>query len=242
MDQSINVGLAFIAGVASFIAPCTLALVPAYLAYLAGFTLSDPSTASSRRLQTATVLNVALFALGFTSVFVVLGSSLGAISSIAGDQAVWLNRIGGLLIIGFGLMTLGLLRVPVLERGFTVDDRFARRLSYVGSLIVGGTFAVGWIPCVGPILGAILVLAATTASAATGAVLLTAYSLGIMLPFVLAGAFSGWTRVLLRRYGRALQVAGASGGVLLIALGVIVFTNLMPVIASAVPMGVPPIS
>jgi len=239
VDQSLNVGLAFIAGVASFIAPCTLALVPAYLAYLAGFTLSDPSTASSRRLQAATVFNVALFALGFTSVFVLLGSSLGAISSIAGDQAVWLNRIGGLLIIGFGLMTLGLLRVPVLERGFTVDARFARRLSYAGSLIVGGTFAVGWIPCVGPILGAILVLAATTASAATGAVLLTAYSLGIMLPFVLAGAFSGWTRVLLRRYGRALQYTSAGGGVLLIALGVIVFTNLMPVIASLVPMGAP---
>ena len=242
MDQTLNVGLAFVAGIASFIAPCTLALVPAYLAYLAGFTLTDPRTVSPRRLQAATILNVALFAVGFTAVFVVLGSSLGALSSFAGDQAVWLNRIGGLLIIGFGLITLGLLRVPILERGFTVDDGFARRLRYAGSLIVGGTFAVGWIPCVGPILGAILVLAATTASAASGAVLLTAYSLGIMLPFILAGVFSGWTRVLLRRYGRALQVAGASGGVLLIALGVIVFTNLMPVIASAVPMGVPPIS
>lgn len=242
MDQPLNLGLAFVAGVASFIAPCTLALVPAYLAYLAGFTLSDQDTASRARVQTATVLNVTLFAFGFTVVFVVLGSSLGALSSFAGDQVVWLNRVGGLLIIGFGLVTLGLLRVPVLERGWTVDDRFARRLRYAGSLIVGGTFAVGWIPCVGPILGAILVLAATTASAGTGAVLLTSYSLGIMVPFVLAGAFSGWTRVLLRRYGRALQYTSAGGGVLLIALGVIVFTNLMPVIASLVPMGVPPIS
>lgn len=239
MDQPLNLGLAFVAGVASFIAPCTLALVPAYLAYLAGFTLSDQAAASRTRVQAATVLNVTLFALGFTAVFVVLGSSLGALSSFAGDQIVWLNRIGGLLIIGFGLMTLGLLRVPLLERGWTVDDRFARRLRYAGSLMVGGTFAVGWIPCVGPILGAILVLAATTASAGTGALLLTAYSLGIMLPFVLAGAFSGWTRVLLRRYGRALQYTSAGGGVLLIALGVIVFTNLMPVIASLVPMGAP---
>ena len=242
MDQPLNVGLAFIAGIASFIAPCTLALVPAYLAYLAGFTLSDRAAAGRAQVQAATVLNVTLFAVGFTSVFVVLGSSLGALSSFAGDQAVWLNRIGGLLIIGFGLVALGLLRVPVLERGFTVDDRFARRLRYAGSFVVGGTFAVGWIPCVGPILGAILVLAATTGSAASGAVLLTAYSLGIMLPFVLAGAFSGWTRALLRRHGRSLQVAGAGGGVLLIALGVIVFTNLMPVIASLAPMGVPPIS
>ena len=242
MDQPLNVGLAFVAGVASFIAPCTLALVPAYLAYLAGFTLTDPRTASPRRFQAAAVFNVTLFAVGFTAVFVVLGSSLGALSSFAGDQAVWLNRIGGALIIGFGLVALGLLRVPVLERGIVVDDDFARRLRYAGSLIVGGTFAVGWIPCVGPILGGILVLAATTGAAGSGAVLLAAYSLGIMLPFVLAGVFSGWTRVLLRRYGRALQYATSVGGLLMIALGVIVFTNLMPVIASLVPMGAPPIS
>ena len=239
MEQSVNVGIAFIAGVASFIAPCTLALVPAYLAYLAGFTLTDQRAANPARVQAAIVLNVTLFAVGFAAVFVVLGSSLGALSSFAGDQAVWLNRIGGLLIIGFGLVALGLLRVPVLERGIVMDDSFARRLRYAGSLIVGGTFAVGWIPCVGPILGGILVLAATTGSAGSGAVLLTAYSLGIMLPFVLAGVFSGWTRVLLRRYGRALQYTTAAGGVLMIALGVIVFTNLMPVIASVAPVGVP---
>ena len=189
MEQSLNVGVAFVTGIASFIAPCTLALVPAYLAYLAGYTLTDQRSVPSRRQQAATVLNVALFAVGFTSVFVVLGSSLGALSSFAGDQAVWLNRIGGLLIIGFGLVALGLLRVPMLERGFVVDDSFARRLRYAGSLLVGGTFAVGWIPCVGPILGGILVLAATTGSAGSGAVLLTAYSLGIMAPFVLAGVF-----------------------------------------------------
>ncbi len=236
MEQSLNVGVAFVTGIASFIAPCTLALVPAYLAYLAGYTLTDQRSVPSRRQQAATVLNVALFAVGFTSVFVVLGSSLGALSSFAGDQAVWLNRIGGLLIIGFGLVALGLLRVPMLERGFVVDDSFARRLRYAGSLLVGGTFAVGWIPCVGPILGGILVLAATTGSAGSGAVLLTAYSLGIMVPFVLAGVFSGWTRELLRRHGRALQYATAAGGVLMIALGVIVFTNLMPVIASLAPV------
>ncbi len=236
MEQSLNVGVAFVTGIASFIAPCTLALVPAYLAYLAGYTLTDQRSVPSRRQQAATVLNVALFAVGFTSVFVVLGSSLGALSSFAGDQAVWLNRIGGLLIIGFGLVALGLLRVPMLERGFVVDDSFARRLRYAGSLLVGGTFAVGWIPCVGPILGGILVLAATTGSAGSGAVLLTAYSLGIMAPFVLAGVFSGWTRELLRRHGRALQYATAAGGVLMIALGVIVFTNLMPVIASLAPV------
>ena len=236
MEQSLNVGVAFVTGIASFIAPCTLALVPAYLAYLAGYTLTDQRSVPSRRQQAATVLNVALFTVGFTSVFVVLGSSLGALSSFAGDQAVWLNRIGGLLIIGFGLVALGLVRVPMLERGFVVDDSFARRLRYAGSLLVGGTFAVGWIPCVGPILGGILVLAATTGSAGSGAVLLTAYSLGIMAPFVLAGVFSGWTRELLRRHGRALQYATAAGGVLMIALGVIVFTNLMPVIASLAPV------
>ncbi len=238
MDQSLNLAVAFGAGAASFIAPCTLALVPAYVLYLGGLTLSDSDAAGARASRGATLRSVLAFTLGFTAVFVILGASLGALTQTLADHSVWLNRVGGALIILLGLMTMGLLRLPVAQRGFIVRPRVSRELHVAGSLLIGGAFALSWVPCVGPILGAILVLAATTASVGEGALLLLAYSLGLMLPFAAAGAFSGWTRALLQRHGQALNYATHVGGVLLIALGIVVFTNLMPVIARYIPIGV----
>ncbi len=238
MDQSVNLAVAFGAGVASFIAPCTLALVPAYVLYLGGLTLSDGDASSARATRGATLRSVLAFTLGFTSVFVLLGASLGALTQTLTDHSVWLNRVGGTLIILLGLMALGLLRIPLAQRGFAFRPQVSRQLHVAGAFLVGGTFAVSWVPCVGPILGAILVLAATTASVGEGALLLLAYALGMMLPFAAAGAFSGWTRTLLQRHGHALNYATHAGGVLLIALGIVVFTNLMPVIARYIPIGV----
>ena len=238
MDQSVNLAVAFGAGVASFIAPCTLALVPAYVLYLGGLTLSDGDAAGARATRGATLRSVLAFTLGFTAVFVILGASLGALTQTLADHSVWLNRVGGGLIILLGLMALGLLRIPVAQRGFAFRPQVSGQLHVAGAFLIGGTFAVSWIPCVGPILGAILVLAATTASVGEGALLLLAYSLGLMLPFAGAGAFSGWTRALLQRHGHALNYATQAGGLLLIALGIIVFTNLMPVIAQYIPIGI----
>lgn len=238
MLDNVTLYAAFGAGVASFVAPCTLALVPAFLAYLAGFTLSDASATSPGRLRLATATNTVMFVLGFTAVFVLIGSSLGALTQAVGAGTVWLNRVGGVLVIGFGLATLGLIRVPLLERGFVIRTDFARNLRYLGSFLVGATFAVGWVPCVGPILGAIFVLAGTSGSAEQGALLLFSYSLGMMLPFLAAGVFTGWTSALMRRHGRLLAYTNYVGGVLLIALGIVVFTNLMPVLARYLPLGV----
>ena len=233
--SSVNIAVAFGAGVTSFLAPCTLALVPAFLSYLAGFTLSEADKANATSVRLATILNTVMFVLGFTLVFVALGSSLGALSRVVGGNTIWLNRVGGTLIIAFGLAALGLLKIPALERGFAVPANFARRLRYAGSFLVGATFAVSWVPCVGPILGAIFVLAGTSGSAEQGAILLFAYSLGMILPFLGAGIFTGWTSVLMRRHGRVLTYANYVGAVLLIALGVTVFTNLLPVLTRYLP-------
>lgn len=232
---SVNIAVAFGAGVTSFLLPCCLALVPAFLSYLAGFTLSEAHKADAKSVRTATILNTAMFVLGFTLVFVALGSALGALSLVVGSSTVWLNRVGGVLIIAFGLAMLGLLKIPALERGFTVQANFARKLRYVGSFIVGATFAVSWVPCVGPILGAIFVLAGTSGSAQQGALLLFAYSMGMMLPFLGAGVFTGWTSVLLRRHGRTLTYLNYVGGVLLITLGIAIFTNLLPLLTKYLP-------
>lgn len=238
MVDSVSIFAAFGAGVISFAAPCTLALVPAFLAYLAGFTLSGSPDASPRKIRSATVLNTLTFVLGFTTVFVALGSSLGTLSSLVGSGTPWMFRVGGVLVIMFGLATLGLIKVPLMERGFVIKTDFARNLRYLGSFLVGATFAVGWVPCVGPILGGILVLAGTSGSAEQGAILLLTYSLGLMVPFLGAGIFAGWTTALMRRHGRLLQYTNYAGGVLLVGLGIVVFTNLLPVLASYTPIAV----
>ncbi len=240
MDGPVNHAIAFGAGVASFIAPCTLALVPAFMAYVAGLSLGDPARQGGRRARVTALFNTLMFVAGFTAVFVLLGSSLGALSQSLSDHAIWLNRIGGTLIIGLGLISLGLVRFSILERAHAPRFDWAGRIHYVGSLAVGATFAIGWVPCVGPILAAILVLAGTSQSVAEGATLLLAYSLGMMLPFLAAGVSAGWIRPLLERYGRALQYTNVAGGLLIVALGIVVFTNLMPVIAGFIPLGTTP--
>ena len=227
MVESVSIFAAFGAGIVSFIAPCTLALVPAFLVYLSSFTIADRASADPARLRVATFLNTVLFVLGFTAVFVALGSSLGALSSAVGTNTIWLNRVGGALVIFFGLSTFGLIKLSFMEKGFAPKTDWARKFRYAGSFLVGGTFAVGWVPCVGPILAAIFALAGTSGSAESGALLLLAYSLGMMLPFLGAGLFAGWTTTAMRRYGNVLQYAGPVGGVLLVLLGIAVFTNLI---------------
>jgi cytochrome c-type biogenesis protein len=236
MTDSVSIGAAFLAGIVSFLAPCTLALVPAYILSLASFTLSDRANATPWQVRKASILNTLLFVAGFSSVFVLLGGSLGVLSASLQGNAIWLNRVGGALVIAFGLMTLGLFRVQALERGMTFNTEWASGLRYFGSFLVGGAFAVGWVPCVGPILGAILVLAGTTGSPVAGAILLFAYSLGLMLPFIGAGIFSGWTRSLMNRHGRVLSVMTYAGGAGLIVLGVVVYTNLISTLANYVPV------
>ena len=143
------------------------------------------------------------------------------------------------MIIAFGLIALRLLRIPRWNAGFTFRTSFAERLRYLGSFLVGATFGVSWIPCVGPILGAVLVLAGTSGSALQGAIFLAAYALGMMLPFIGAGVFSGWTGTLLRAQGRVLQYTTVAGGFLMIALGIVVFTDTMPLIVARFPIALP---
>lgn len=237
MTDSVSIIAAFAAGLLSFLAPCTLALVPGYVSYLAGFTLAPAGGPAITNARVATISNTLVFAIGFISVFVVLGASLGALSAALSSFGAWLNRVSGIFIIGLGLVTLGLVRIPAMERGIGLRFRPGANLRYVGSFLVGATFAVGWTPCVGPVLGAIFALAGASGSIGGGALLLTSYALGLMLPFIAAGAVTGWTSWLLRRRGRWLIYSNAVAGVLLIALGITLFTGLLPVLSGYLALG-----
>jgi len=223
MSETLTLSVAFVAGLLSFLAPCCAALLPSFLAYIMGVDLMAP--ASKGRLPVGAFLNVVAFVMGFTVVFVILGSALGYLTQLLGGSELWLNRFAGGVMILFGLVSLKLIEVPLLEREWRFTPLPRSGLGYVGSLIVGGAFALGWTPCVGPILGGILALAGASASALSGGLLLLAYSAGLMLPFLLAGLSVGIVAGLVRRSGPLLHYLSYASGVLLIALGIVIFTN-----------------
>ena len=216
---------AFVAGFLSFVAPCTLILVPIFVAYLAGITLNNEEDLGQARHRLPVFLNTVSFVLGFTLVFVLLGASLGAISDQVSGTGAWLARVGGTIIIIFGLISMGLLKIPLLMQERSLALIPGRNIKYVGSFVVGSTMGVGWIPCVGPILGSILVLAGTGGSVAQGSLLLLAYSLGMMMPFLAFGLFAGWGTRLIRQHGHLFRYSGYAAGAMLIVLGIVVFTD-----------------
>lgn len=216
--------LAVVAGVISFTSPCTLPLLPGYLSYICGM----PTTADSGQLPIPTRRRALgrsmLFVLGFSAVFTALGATSSAIGFALARHLRILEIAAGALIIGFGIVTTGLLRVPMLQRQIRIDlTRVGRGAG--GALMLGASFGFGWTPCVGPVLAAILTTAASTANLGTGALLLFAYSIGLGLPFLLLA--TGITRgrhrfTWLKLHGRGIEMVG---GALLIAMGVAVLTG-----------------
>jgi cytochrome c-type biogenesis protein len=211
--------VAFLAGLLSFLSPCVLPLVPSYIGFLTGMTVTELGT--RRRLA---LVHAALFVVGFSLVFILLGASATGLGRALRYYQIWLQRIGGVLIIGFGLLCLGAVRSDWLsrERRWHVE---AKPVGFLGSALVGIAFGAGWTPCIGPVLGAILGLAATSTDLSRGVLLLTAYSAGLALPFLLAAAavesFLGW----FQRFRRYLPwVMRVSGG-LLVFVGVLLLTG-----------------
>lgn len=220
MASGITLAAAFVAGVLSFASPCVLPLVPGFLSYLGGVGLKEGEKASRMRI----FLNAAAYVLGFVAVFSLLGAVLnGALGEASYDVRTWLSRIGGAIIILFGLYMLGLIKLGFLQSEHRAKPGGVARRSYLFSFLFGASFAVGWSPCVGAILGAVLTLAATAPGESF--VLLFAYSLGLGLPFLIAGAFIAQARGLIRKAGPFMQYFSYASGALLIILGILVFTG-----------------
>ncbi len=221
MEPPATLGLlvAFAAGLLSFLSPCVLPLVPSYVGFLTGMTL--PELAGRRRIA---ALHALLFVAGFSLVFVLLGATATALGSTLRYYQAWLQRIGGGLIILFGLMCFGLVRVGALEREKRLQLRH-RPLGFLGSLLVGMAFAAGWTPCIGPVLGAILSLAATGPSVSRGMLLLGTYSAGLAVPFLVAAvaveSFLAW----FQRFRWFLPWVMRASGALLVFVGVLLVTG-----------------
>jgi cytochrome c-type biogenesis protein len=211
--------VAFIAGVVSFLSPCVLPLVPVYLLQMAG---TSTGAYGSRRFTFAHAVS---FVIGFSIVFVVLGASVGLMGYALQDNIRTFTRIAGVILIVFGLHLTGIIRIPWLARTYQVDVARAKQRTYAGSALIGASFSLGWTPCVGPVLGGILTLAASSSTVAQGALLLAFYSAGLGIPFLIAGLLAAEASAALKRFNRFLPTIELASGGLLVLAGILIFTD-----------------
>lgn len=213
--------IALLAGGLSFLSPCVLPIVPPYLAYMGGLSAADLGTRAARR---ALLLPALLFVLGLSTVFMLMGVAASAIGMAFLRYQGWLNTLAGLMVMGFGLHFLGVLRLTFLEREARLQAG-PRGGSALGAYILGLAFAFGWTPCIGPQLGAILTLAAVEASATRGGVLLAFYALGLGLPFLLVAAFLPWLGGVMGWARQHLEQIERLAGLLLWTVGLLMLTG-----------------
>jgi len=219
-----TLALALVAGLASFLSPCVLPLVPAYIGYLSGQAIIAPGEEKGVTQRLITFLHALAFVIGFSAVFIVLGLAAGGLGRLM--RSDWVRWIGGLVMVFFGLALVGWLRLPFLYTERRVHIRTRPGWGYLSSFLVGISFAAGWTPCVGPVLGSILTLSLSVQSAA----LLVAYSVGLGLPFLLVALAVDQAMGLLQRMRRYLQAVQVATGVLLILFGVLLFMDWLRVI------------
>jgi len=231
VDNAASVGIlvAFASGLLSFLSPCVLPLVPSYVSFITGLGLEELES-GGEGVKRVTLLHSLLFVAGFTLIFLMMGASATYVGQLLTLHKVVITRIGGIIIILFGVLLLGVIPIPALSR----EKRYQfqkKPVGYAGTVAVGVAFGAGWVPCIGPILGAILTLAATRANVTEGVALLFVYSLGLAVPFVLSAvaltAFLGW----FRRFRRYLRYVEWVTGLLLIGVGLLLVSGKFTVLA-----------
>jgi cytochrome c-type biogenesis protein len=226
--SQISVGLALLAGLASFLSPCVFSLVPAYVGYLGGISAGGETGKPNRWL---TFSHGLAFVLGFSVVFVLLGVAASFAGGLLYDLRFWLSKIGGIVVIVFGLHMIGVFHIPFLSYDTRVQKAPDPKWGYLSSALMGVFFSAGWSPCVGPVLGSILTLAWNGGSISLGAILLTAYSIGLGIPFLVAALGIGWVTTILRKYGKTMRYIEIGMGVILVIIGVMLFTGVFELIA-----------
>jgi len=221
--NEVSILVAFSAGVLSFLSPCILPLFPSYITYITGRSFEDiKSSGKSSDITKLTVINSLFFILGFSIVFILLGITLAYLGSFFGIKKLWLERLGGILIVLFGLNIMGVLKIRFLNRGAGVSLK-KKNLGYLGSLLVGMAFAFGWTPCVGPILSSILIYASTLESLLAAIILLAFYSLGLGVPFLISALAINQFLLLFARLKNFARFIPMVSGAFLILMGVTLF-------------------
>lgn len=218
---------AFLAGFLMFLAPCTLPLIPAYLAFISGVSkdeLNNPSTA--KRSHRQIIYNSLSYVLGFSLVFVLFGVAAGALGSEIGLWRSVLSKVGGGFIILFGIMMLGMVSIKPLTRDWRITLPSSIKPGHpLSAFVIGMIFALGWTPCVGPVLATVILLATDSATVVTGAALLAIFSLGLAVPFILTALLYARAEQTIIKYAKFSGGVRIVGGVFLILIGTLLLTN-----------------
>jgi cytochrome c-type biogenesis protein len=232
MDPTpVSLGLAFAAGLVSFLSPCVLPIVPGYLAFVTGMSLDELSEGTETAARRRGVVYASLFVAGFTLVFVALGASTSALGGLVHDWLPVLQRVGGVVIVAFGLLLLGVLRVPALLREWRVHGS-GRLTGPTGAVVAGVAFGAGWTPCIGPVLGSILLYAGFGGSVGHGMLLLFVYAVGLGVPFILAALLFNRFMTASRSVRRWLLPIERVAGAALVAVGVLLVTGQFTLLAN----------
>lgn len=219
--------LAFSAGLLSFLSPCVLPLIPAYLSYISGAAASEITT---NKAKANLMVRSVFFVIGFSIIFILLGVSVSSISKLFSANLGIFKKIGGLLIVVFGLHTSGIFKIKLLysEKRFLPRGNINKNF---GPLFLGMAFAAGWTPCIGPILSTILIYAGSMATIYKGIMLLTVYSLGLAIPFLLSAFLIGNITKYFKKFYKFLPVVSAVSGIMMIIMGILIFTDKLTLIS-----------
>jgi len=224
MEIQVSLPLAFLAGLVSFLSPCILPVVPSYLAFISGLSLDELRDGSVRDARRAALINSVLFVAGFAAVFMTMGWVATAAGRAVGQALPWLNRAGGVVLIIFGLYLSGVLRIPALAREMRVHLS-SRPAGPLGSLLVGVAFGAGWTPCIGPILGSILLYASLESTMAQGTLLLATYAMGLGIPFVVAAVAFNWFLAGVDKVKEWMVPLERIAGTVLVLIGLLMVTG-----------------
>ncbi len=220
----ISFPLAFLAGLISFLSPCTLPILPSFLAYLSG--ASHQNHAQTQVIDRSQMMfSALLFVVGFTLVFVLLGASVSALGKLLFSYQETLIKASGILLIIFGLFLTGLLKIPFMHREFRPLQLKSNPAGKIGALAVGLAFGVGWTPCIGPILGAILTIAGTSQGVGQGMLLLSVYSLGLAIPFLLSAWLFHSLLDFIQKFKSLMRAVHVGGGLVLASMGALLFSG-----------------
>jgi cytochrome c-type biogenesis protein len=231
--ETVTYPAAFLAGVLSFFSPCILPLIPGYFTFISGYTLGDLTGGAIAGIRKKVFISTIAFVLGFSIVFILLGASASFVGSILFRYRDGIRIIGGVIVVIFGIHLTGLVRIPLLD--FEKRIQLERKpLHFLGTCIVGMAFGAGWSPCIGPLLGSILVIAGGKETVREGMLLLGIYSAGLALPFVIISVFINFLLVFIKRTAWTLKYLNPAAGILLIVLGLILMTDRLNLIAVSI--------
>ncbi len=223
-NDSVSYSAAFIAGLLSFFSPCVLPLIPAYFTFITGFSLDELTRGDDAAVRKKAILSTIIYVLGFATVFILMGASASYLGGLLFRYVAHIRVIGGILIILLGVHLTGILRFKLLD--FEKKVQVHRKpVHFLGTFTIGMAFGAGWSPCIGPLLGSILIIAGSRETILEGTLLLSVYSLGLGIPFVALSFFITFILAFIKKAGRILRYVNAVAGVLLILVGVLLVFN-----------------